>query len=196
MKIVLLTAAVLATSALFLGTAPAGPYEDGLAASKQGDHATALRHFRSLAEAGDPRAERQLGLIYRGSKGVVKDEAVAAEWFARAAQKGDAVSQYNLGTMYATGRGVERNYNQAVLWLRKAADQGNVFAQNNLGIMYAAGTGVAKDLVQAEKWFLLAAAQGNADALDNIERAARQMTPAQIAEAQKLAREWREQKAL
>jgi hypothetical protein len=41
-------------------------------------------------------------------------------------------------------------------------------------------------------WSNLAAAQGNEDAQDNKDRAEQQMTPAQIAEAQRLSREWLE----
>ena len=40
-------------------------------------------------------------------------------------------------------------------------------------------------------WFNLSAAQGDADATKNRDIVAAKMTPAQIAEAQKLAREWK-----
>ena len=54
-----------------------------------------------------------------------------------------------------------------------------------------AGYGVQQDYVQAHMWYNLSAAQGwgaAAEARTMLERA---MTPAQIAEAQKLAREWK-----
>ena len=62
-------------------------------------------------------------------------------------------------------------------------------AQSNLGLMYAQGQGVPMDTVRAHMWFNLAAAMGNADALKNRDIAARKMTPDQMAEAQKMARE-------
>ena len=40
-------------------------------------------------------------------------------------------------------------------------------------------------------WKSLAAATGEKAATDNLDKMARETTPAQIAEAQKLAREWR-----
>ena len=46
-----------------------------------------------------------------------------------------------------------------------------------------------EDYVQAHKWFNLAAAQGAADATKHRDIVAAKMTPAQIAEAQKLASE-------
>jgi uncharacterized protein len=40
-------------------------------------------------------------------------------------------------------------------------------------------------------WFNLAAARGIKEAMTNRDKVAKHMTPAQIAEAQKLAREWK-----
>jgi uncharacterized protein len=59
-----------------------------------------------------------------------------------------------------------------------------------LGMLYATGRDVAADLVVAHKWFNLAASRGNPDALAYRIELAREMSPEQIAEAQKLAREW------
>ncbi|WP_347340255.1 hypothetical protein [Bradyrhizobium cytisi] len=58
--------------------------------------------------------------------------------------------------------------------------------------MYAEGRGVPQDYVPAHMWFSLSAAQGEKKAAKTlIEMAERRMTPAQIAEAQKLARDWK-----
>ncbi|MCP4274797.1 MAG: hypothetical protein GY779_00375 [Gammaproteobacteria bacterium] len=48
-----------------------------------------------------------------------------------------------------------------------------------------------QDYVQAHKWFNLAAVSGDADAVSNRDDVAAKMTAAQIAKAQKLAREWK-----
>jgi peptidoglycan hydrolase-like protein with peptidoglycan-binding domain len=60
-----------------------------------------------------------------------------------------------------------------------------------LAKMYAEGLGLLQDYVQAHKWWNLAAAQGDADAARARDEIARRMTPAQIAQAQDLARAWR-----
>jgi TPR repeat protein len=73
----------------------------------------------------------------------------------------------------------------------KAADQGNADAQFRLGQMYANGQGVRQNNVQAHKWFNLVAVSGGADAVENRAIVAAKMTPAQIAEAQRLASAWR-----
>ena len=71
------------------------------------------------------------------------------------------------------------------------AEQGNAGAQTNLGLMYANGQGVPKHYVQAHMWLNLAAAQNDVAATKNRDLVVAKMTPAQIAEAQKLAREWK-----
>ena len=82
----------------------------------------------------------------------------------------------------------------AVGWYRRAAEQGNIHAQHSLGLMYDQGEGVPKDAVSAYMWFNLAAAQGHDTARANRDVVEKQMTPAQIAEAQKLGREWKPKK--
>ena len=59
-----------------------------------------------------------------------------------------------------------------------------------LGMLYATGRDVEADLVVAHKWFNLAAVRGNAAALAHRIELAREMSVEQIAEAQRLAREW------
>ena len=91
--------------------------------------------------------------------------------------------------MYDQGQGVVQDYVEAVKWYRLAAAQGLVEAQDNLGVMYLNGHGVAMDDVRAHMWFNLAAVKGDATAVKNRDIAAKKMTPQQMAEAQKLARE-------
>ena len=80
------------------------------------------------------------------------------------------------------------------LWL-PLAEQGDAIVQLNLGLLYYWGHGVLQDSVQnyveAHKWFNLAAARGNLSAADNRDWLAKKMTPDQLAEAQRLAREWK-----
>ena len=74
-------------------------------------------------------------------------------------------------------------------------EQGDADAQFSLGLMYRKGQGVPQDYTVALKWahmwFNLAAAQGHEQARENRDIISDGMTPAQIAEAQRLAREWK-----
>ena len=57
--------------------------------------------------------------------------------------------------------------------------------------MYDNGLGVTQDYVQAHMWYNLAAAQGEKDTGEWRDSLAEEMTPEQIAEARRLAREWK-----
>jgi TPR repeat protein len=139
----------------------ARPFEDAQEADQKGDYATELQILRRLAE------------------------------------QGNALAQLGLGLMYAKGQGVPQDYAQAFVWYRKAADQGDGRAQLGLGVMYANGKGVPQDYVRAHMWFNIAAgAQGASDAwvrdlsVKWRDLVATRMTPAQIAEARRMASEW------
>ena len=134
--------------------------------------------------------------MYQHGQGVPKDYVQAVKWYRLAADQGDARAQFNLGAMYDVGEGVPKDDAQAVKWFRLAADQANAWAQFNLGSLYFRGEGVPKDYVLAYMWRNLAAA-GASDAAVR-ERAvkardelATMMTLAQVAEAQRMSREWR-----
>lgn len=60
----------------------------------------------------------------------------------------------------------------------------------NLGLAYSTGQGVAQDYVAAHKWFNLAAMRGIDEAKRWRNQLAGEMNAGQIAQAQKLAREW------
>ena len=140
----------------------AGPIEDASNAYERGDYATALRLLRPLADHGVAEAARDLGFMY-----------------------------YN-------GLGVPEDYAQALKLYRLAAEQGLSGAQHDLGIMYLKGQGVPQNYVLAHMWFNLAASQTPASkkadrdsAVSHRDSVESKMTPEQIAEAQKLARDWK-----
>jgi len=100
--------------------------------------------------------------------------------------------------MYDTGRGVPHDAAEAVRWFAKAADQGLALALKNLAISYIEGDGVPTDYVQAYRWLTLAIPRFRASesqaankAIEYRDALAVRMTAAQIAEAEKLAREWK-----
>ena len=71
-----------------------------------------------------------------------------------------------------------------------AAQTGAPDALFELGMLYATGRDGTPDLVVAHKWFNLAALRGNREALLHRKELAQEMSVSEIAEAQKLAREW------
>ena len=83
------------------------------------------------------------------------------------------------------------DYDTALKEWRPLAEQGEADAQHNLGIMYHQGKGVPQDYAEAAKWYRLAADQGLEKAAKGLEVLEKEMTPAQLDEAQRLAREWK-----
>ena len=173
------------------GSVAVAGVDKGLTAIKRGDYATALKEFRPLAEQGNAEAQFNLGLMHISGAGVTQDYKKAMKWYRKAAEQGVADAQNGIGTMYENSKGVAQDYKEAVKWYRKAAEQGVSFAQGNLGRMYAMGRGVIKDYVQAHFWFNIAATNGGDEqSKKNRVRAETFMTAADIARAQKLAKEW------
>jgi len=147
------------------GSAIAGPLEDADHAIERGDYGAALRMLRPLADHGVAEA------------------------------------QYDVGFMYYSGRGVPQNFAEALKWYRLGAAQGLAEAQHDLGVMYLNGQGVPQNYVLAHMWFNLAASRIPASkkayrdsVINDREAVASKMTSEQIAEAQRLARDWFEKR--
>lgn len=116
----------------------------------------------------------------------------AADLQTQAAQ-GDANAQNNLGVLYFEGQGGPQNYAKARQWFEKAVTQGHARAQYNLGTLYHNGQGVPQDYVRAYMWYNLAVPYLTGDvqmlAAGNRDEVVRRMTPAQVAEAQRLSQQ-------
>lgn len=167
-------------------------------AYEKGRYPLALKLVQPLADQGVAQAQSLLGLMYYHGRGVKQNDAEAAKWFHLAADQDDARAQFNLGVMHAEGQGVPQDYVQAIKWYRLAAEQGEARAMFNLGVSYAEGQGTDQNYILAYMWFNLAAPRfmpSEADrrrvALHNRDLTASRMSREQIAEAQRLAREWR-----
>jgi S1-C subfamily serine protease len=147
--------------------------------------------WRKNAAQGEAWAQYKLGLAFLGGQGTPPDASEAARWLLKAAQLGHAEAQYFLGSIYASGNGLPQDFPEAIKWWHKAADQGDAFAQNDLGGAFARGRSVPQDYVEAYKWYNLAAAQGDGMGISNRNAIIIFMTPSQIAEGQRLARDFK-----
>jgi TPR repeat protein len=123
------------------------------------------------------------------------DYAAALLLWRPLAERGNAAAQVDLGLLYSLGQGVPHDNTEAAKWYRKAAEVGDETAQALLGGLYSDGRGVPQDYVQAHMWLNLATSHASFVAIRDAEAKARdelaaKMTPDQIAQAQRLAREW------
>ena len=176
-------AVVIVAVVAFLCAAPAAAQSDCIS--------VALRISRASEDSDFVQALRIWGMarVY-GWQGTPVDPQDGAECLHDAAVLGDAAAAA-VGRLYFLGSGVPQDYERAFTFLRQAAEQGEREGQAWLAAMYISGKGIPQDYVAAYLWLNLAAAQGSREAGEMRDRLARQrMTPAQVAEAQRLAREW------
>ncbi len=196
------SAALFSVTALGIFPVAAQEFREVVVAYDQGDYVMAHLGFLSFAEQGDARAQFYLGRMFMDGEGVPQDYAEAAKWYWRAANQEDAAAQNNLGVMYENGEGVSRDLEQAYMWFNLSASRlpasdkkmgktygltglpantGNSFANRPfvpLGDKAASTTGRRVEN-RREK------------VVRNRDRVAAQLTPAALARAQRMAREWR-----
>jgi len=177
------------------------------------NYAEAAKWFLRAAEQDNPQhpeyqgyAQGNLADYYGFGYGVPNNNAECnkwrqragdAKWHRRAAEQGDANAQDKLGDAYRYGLGVPKDFAKASKWYQLSAEQGKTGGQWSLGFCYRDGIGVPQDPVEAYKWFNLDFAQASGDETDptsarwllkfQIASLSREMTPQQIALAQRLS---------
>jgi uncharacterized protein len=154
-------------------------------------HTKSLEEFKALAKQGDTDAQFKVGLMYYFGQGVPRDYLESLNWFKMAARQGHPLAQYNAGYMYEKGEGTPQDYAEAARYYRRAAEQGYQLAQYTLGYLCEKGQGINRDEIQALMWYNLAAIQGETKAKAARDRIIVWMAPAQVAEAQRRAREFK-----
>ncbi|MCL0046166.1 sel1 repeat family protein [Nitrospinaceae bacterium] len=198
----------------------ADDYQEGIDAYDRKDFKTALKKLKPLAEKGHASAQHKLGEMYGNGEGVPQNHKEAVMWLLKTAEQknltaqrlirssyhqwhkelaeqGDSYAQRFLGASYYLGLGVTQNYAEAAKYYKKAAEQGDSVSQVILGAMYEKGKGVSKDFVEAYKWFSISYEGAKFGETGNgrmyrEKLGKRKMTLAEIAEAQKLTRQWME----
>jgi uncharacterized protein len=151
----------------------------------------ATKWFRRAAEKGDPVGQHHLGDMYRVGQGVKLDKREAVRWFQKAADQGSPESLLVLGWMNKSGEGIPQNLSIALKRYLELANRGDYRGQKIVGQIYENGDGVLQDFVLAHMWYNLAEASGGGQAKKYRERISLKMTSKQIAEAQRLARQWK-----
>lgn len=141
------------------------------------------------AEQGYAAAQVMLGGMHEHGRAAPKDYAAAIHWYTLAANQEYAAGQGALGEMHAKGKGVPQNHKVGAKWYMLGAKQGNGRAQFYLGMAYAKGEGVPQDYILSYMWSDIAATNKARSAPKIRDRAAKKMSSADIAKAQKLARE-------
>lgn len=179
------------------------------------NQAEAMKWFRLAADQGSISAQNNLADMFALGIGVPQNFDEAFKWYRIAAGQSSSYAENVMGVAYEHGLYVTQDDVEAFRWFRRAAnsiyerpdDTWIHSPQYNFGAMYASGRGTAQDYVKALMWFTLAAAFGDTKppspfgvqlvdtpkltALEQRDKLLPLMTSAQIAEAEKLAHEWK-----
>jgi uncharacterized protein len=126
----------------------------------------------------------------------------AFQWYLKAAKRNTPSAKYKVGEYYITGKGgVAQDYQEAVRWFEKSANNGDVKAQEKLGLFYYQGKEVPQNFIKAHMWLSLVETEINkfspryrksfeGEREITSAQVESKMTPEQIAEAQRMVREW------
>ena len=143
----------------------------GIGTTRDTERASQL--FRQAAEAGNAKAQFQLGYclhqhLAEAPEGTDR-AAEALKWFLRAAEQGVTEACFAAGVCLSQGEGAPKDERGAFQWYLKAAEAGHVGAMVNLGLSYYRGQGVHPSENQALVWLKKAADAGDAEAIDLFE---------------------------
>jgi TPR repeat protein len=119
----------------------------------------------ALAEKGDTKSQKMLGMVYwQGELGAAANHKEAIKWFLKAAQSGDVEAKSLAARVYLS----DSDFKNAAKLLKEAAEGGDLTAQTDLGQFYLKGVGVLKDEAEGIKWTRKAAEKGDAGAQYNL----------------------------
>ena len=172
-------------------------YNHALSLKKKGTYPQAYKLLLQLAEQEHAEAQFDIGYLYDFGLGVPKDRKKSLKWYRRSAKNGSPRGLAYLGSAYSMGMGgFPKDRAQAKKLFLLAAEQGHARAQSFLGGLYFSGNGIPKNKVQAYKWWALSekhltSRKHRKFAREDLNQLKKKMTPAEIAEAEKLAREWK-----
>ena len=148
----------------------------------------AFSWYTVAAEQGMAQAQYNLAVAYDVGRGVAEDQSLAVKWYRRAAEQGDVNAMFNLGVKNETGKGIPQDFEKAVARYMQAARAGHAKAQYNLALKYFTGEGVKRSNISAHMWANIARANNVPRSKKLINVIVSEMTPQQIATAQRRAR--------
>ncbi|MBF0375276.1 MAG: sel1 repeat family protein, partial [Alphaproteobacteria bacterium] len=158
----------------------------------KGEAAEAESWLRRAARGGSAAGRHELWRLLRDGKGVSARSVEALQWLLLAVEQNYAPALADLGLAHIEGIDAQLDLAKGVGLLRRAADQGQPDALMALARLHLSGRGVVKDPVRALTMAELALTLGLADAKTERDALAASLKPAQIAEARRVARQWRD----
>ena len=99
--------------------------DKAMEALKAENYLLAKEIWTQESDAGNPRAQAALGLLYYKGLGVEKNLEESFRWFLESAKNDLLKGQVAVANMYFKGLGVSRDFVSAYIWARLASRSGN-----------------------------------------------------------------------
>ena len=116
--------------------------------------------LKAEAEAGDMRAQEELGSLYFIGDGVPADKRKAFYWYEQAAAQGSHFGYSEMGFLYEFGYGVEPDIFKAAENYEIAAKLNNASAQSAMARLHASGALGARNYLESHIWQILSSRHG------------------------------------
>ena len=129
-----------------------------------------IKELKKHADAGEKKAQHNLGYRYFKGNGLKQDYNEAVKWLTKSAEQGLAEAQSQLGFCYSMGHGVEQDHKKAFELYLKSAEQGLAVAQYNISKSYYEGNGTDKNPEKALEWLKKSAEQGYEKAAEQLKK--------------------------
>lgn len=164
--------------------------EQGRAAMRSNDWATAMRVLSPLASQGEMEAQCLVALLHHKGYGVPQDFTEGVRWYTRSALQGWPDALFMLAETYYKGEGVPEDLQKAADLFLLCAITGDADGQWAFGVCVAFGEGRDRDPIEGYAWLSMASRQGQADAQQELSQLEPQMGAQDLAMAEEMADHW------
>lgn len=160
------------------------------------DEAAAERWLMKSAEQGRVSSMLRLGNMMAARAGESETSpwhARAFEWYSKAAAAGDAEGQLEAASHYLNGLGVVQDFEAGVALMRRSANGDQPLSRYVMCVATESmpGTKALIEDTEAYMWCIIAGAEGFFDVTDRRNELLAELTPQQVLESQRRAREWK-----
>lgn len=142
----------------------ASSYDEAMKLYDARKYKEVLQILIPLADAGDPKAQNDVGIMYETGQGLNANFKIASKYYEMSANQGYSEGECNFGLV----KKAQKKYQEAVELFQKSANQGNMCGEHYLAVMYQHGKGIRRDYTKALEYYKKSADKGYSLAQSNL----------------------------
>ncbi len=119
-----------------------------------------IKELQAAANAGNPRAQEQLGERLLRGEDIAQDKPAGRALLEKAARAGEPTAAFRVAMILDDGDGVPQDRLRALDYFKSAAAGGVNEAFYNVGAAYVSARGVKRDYVEGLAWLILSTKHG------------------------------------